>query len=320
MIALVCASFTLLLLFRVFSPRVLRAAPTRQSRLSLLFVGGAILLFFVIEVALGAGAIRLGLIRNPDSRIDAPASAPAQTFPATTAPTTEALPTTTPAGARASPDAHQIVASNCIEGAAELITVALILIAVRPLFREKLGGLGVHISQIPEGVGKGILAFVIVNPILNLTLVGMVWFYTQVHHQMSEHSTFEALDQHLAKPEQWVLFVMASTIAPLAEEVFFRGLLQTSLIQFGWGLVIPQFMPAESLPGRYRPGNLQRWAAIVVTSLLFANVHATDHGPVLFLLSIAIGYIYERTGNLWAPITLHAVFNTVQILSYFARR
>jgi membrane protease YdiL (CAAX protease family) len=35
----------------------------------------------------------------------------------------------------------------------------------------------------------------------------------------------------------------------------------------------------------------------------------------LFLLSMCLGYIYQRTGNLWATITIHAAFNGVSVFA-----
>ena len=53
-----------------------------------------------------------------------------------------------------------------------------------------------------------------------------------------------------------------------------------------------------------------RWLAIVITSVLFALVHgALWMMPPIFFLSLCLGYVYERTANLWAPITVHLMFN-----------
>jgi membrane protease YdiL (CAAX protease family) len=34
------------------------------------------------------------------------------------------------------------------------------------------------------------------------------------------------------------------------------------------------------------------------------------------MLSMAFGYIYERTGTLWAPIALHVLFNGTEVAVY----
>ena len=43
-------------------------------------------------------------------------------------------------------------------------------------------------------------------------------------------------------------------------------------------------------------------------------MHQSDHFLILFVLSAAMGYVYERTGNLWSAITLHALFNSTSLL------
>ena len=93
----------------------------------------------------------------------------------------------------------------------------------------------------------------------------------------------------------WRVMVIpaAVVLAPLGEEVFFRGLLQ-------------------SMFRRY----LQRpWVAIVLTSILFSAIHypIIQSMPALFALSLALGYNYERTGRLYSPIMIHMLFNLVNI-------
>lgn len=53
------------------------------------------------------------------------------------------------------------------------------------------------------------------------------------------------------------------------------------------------------------------WVAIVITSILFALVHPLWTAPLIFALSLCLGYAYERTNNLWVSITMHALFNGV---------
>jgi membrane protease YdiL (CAAX protease family) len=52
-----------------------------------------------------------------------------------------------------------------------------------------------------------------------------------------------------------------------------------------------------------------RWIAVIITSAVFALVHPLWTAPLIFLLALCLGYAYERTGSLWVPITMHAMFN-----------
>ena len=60
------------------------------------------------------------------------------------------------------------------------------------------------------------------------------------------------------------------------------------------------------------------WLAVAVTSVMFALVHPLWTAPIIFFLAMILGYVYERTGNLWAVILLHATFNSINTAFYLA--
>jgi membrane protease YdiL (CAAX protease family) len=87
--------------------------------------------------------------------------------------------------------------------------------------------------------------------------------------------------------EQAFMGVVAVFLAPLAEEMLFRGILYPTLKQSGF----PR-------------------AAWWVTSLLFAGAHFNKLSFLpLAIFSVVLIYLYEKTGSLWASITAHGVFN-----------
>ena len=95
---------------------------------------------------------------------------------------------------------------------------------------------------------------------------------------------------------------MAVVVAPILEEMLFRGLFQTTIRSF---LEIPN--------PRFHIRNAA-WPAIVISSVLFAMVHAdTAHWPALFVLSLSLGYAYEKSGSLFRPIFIHSFFNAATI-------
>ena len=74
---------------------------------------------------------------------------------------------------------------------------------------------------------------------------------------------------------------------------------------------------AEPSTPDVRPiGPAARWAAIGLTSVAFASLHPTFSIPIIFVFSICLGYLYERTGNLWATIIVHGTFNTMQTILF----
>jgi len=112
---------------------------------------------------------------------------------------------------------------------------------------------------------------------------------------MSSHAFLKILTDP-DTPAVWSTLVIFAALAaaPIGEEIFFRGVLQSTL--------------------RSRLG--RPWLAIIVASFLFAAMHMAvlESLPALFVLAIALGYSYERTGRLWAPITIHMLFNLVMVI------
>ena len=42
------------------------------------------------------------------------------------------------------------------------------------------------------------------------------------------------------------------------------------------------------------------------------------HWPALFVLALGLGYAYEKSGSLFRPIFMHAMFNGIAMLSTMA--
>jgi len=84
---------------------------------------------------------------------------------------------------------------------------------------------------------------------------------------------------------------------PLLEEAYFRGCLY-SAIKNRWGIQ----------------------AGIVGSSLLFSVLHMNPVlMPIYLLVGILVSSLYERRGNLLAPITFHCLNNiTALIVLYFS--
>ena len=99
-----------------------------------------------------------------------------------------------------------------------------------------------------------------------------------------------------------VLVLMSITavfVAPLCEEVVFRGYLYPVLKKFN-GV----------------------WIASVVSALIFSAAHGSMSALLpLFIFGLALVLLYEITGSIWAPISAHFLFNaatvTIQMLVRF---
>lgn len=99
--------------------------------------------------------------------------------------------------------------------------------------------------------------------------------------------------------QQRVFFAFVAILgAPVVEEILFRGILYPAIKQRGWP-------------------HLALWG----TSLLFALTHANTATflPLAFFAMVLV-FLYERTGNLLAPILTHSLFNAANYCALVFRK
>ena len=94
--------------------------------------------------------------------------------------------------------------------------------------------------------------------------------------------------------------VIIIVVAPLCEEIFFRGFLY-----------------------RILRGRMGLWPALVINGALFGSVHLGSGGPLAVALIAPLGFllclVYERSGSLYPCIALHALNNALVSASEFDR-
>ena len=156
-------------------------------------------------------------------------------------------------------------------------------------WREALGFRG---PQLPRALLLAVLAVIILLPVaLGLQQVSAV-VLTKLGWPPEDQMAVTLL----ANTKSWwmriYLGVFAVALAPVAEEFIFRGMLYPFVKQLGW----------------------PRLACIGV-SFAFALIHddAATFVP-LFVLALALTWLYERTDNLLAPITAHSLFNAANLV------
>lgn len=107
-------------------------------------------------------------------------------------------------------------------------------------------------------------------------------------------------------PIKWTPYVVAKLllIAPALEEAAFRGGLQT--------LLLARFPRRVGLFGLS--------LANVLASVAFAGTHVyfgSWQSAAVFLPSLVLGWVYERSEQLWTVILLHMAFNSAFLLVCF---
>jgi membrane protease YdiL (CAAX protease family) len=154
-------------------------------------------------------------------------------------------------------------------------------------------------GRLPIGraVGDAVLAWLAAYPLLAVaslvwqTLIEVVrkmW----VNLQTPPQEAVKMLAQSSRFRETALLVFFAVLVAPVTEELFFRG-----------GLY------------RFLKSRLPAPVAVAAASFLFALSHFNLESFLpLFVLGWLLARLYERTGQIAAPILFHALFNLASIL------
>lgn len=178
-------------------------------------------------------------------------------------------------------------------GALALLTstqIGLLLVSWLFVFRPNaLAGLPALPGRDPggairAGLGWGVVAWI------GASLVSYAVYF--VFDVIGLETDPQAAEQALATIEPWLAVLAIVILAPIAEELFFRGVVFNAFLREG---------------GR-------RWA-FVGSSALFAVIHLSLVALIpIFLLGLALAWVYERTNNLLAPIAMHIVVNGASVI------
>ena len=106
-----------------------------------------------------------------------------------------------------------------------------------------------------------------------------------------------ASDQHLEEASKGLslsFIVSATVLAPIQEELLFRGLLQGAVFD-------------------------NSWLGLVLTSSLFSFMHGPSNVPsfIFYLLGgLLLGFAYKKSQNLWVSTLVHMFYNAWPLLYY----
>lgn len=204
----------------------------------------------------------------------------------------------------------------------------LVAVGVYFLRYRTFNVIGWYPNTFGRDVVLGLFAFAMVIPVI-LFLQWLLVFLMDY-----QHPTMDLLKENATGLTLLATWFSAVLIAPICEEIFFRGVLQRWLQRLsvrgasdqvligGWDPSDGRSKMAElnngSGAGLAKPGGKETkldstqpiWP-IVVTSILFGLAHA-GQGPApftLFLFGIALGYLFRATGSIVCCIVLHMMLN-----------
>lgn len=182
---------------------------------------------------------------------------------------------------------------------AETLSIGAIYLFLKRRYRLGLSAIGLKRPQWIDAI-YGLTAVVPYFVLYGLTVGVVSHFVHGLDVNQTQDIGFKAV--HGGLPLTLTLISLV-VIPPLAEEIMVRGFLYSTL--------------KKALPTVY---------AVLLTSALFAAAHLQEGGNAgllwigaldTFILSLVLIYLREKTGSLWASITLHAIKNGVAYVSLF---
>ncbi len=183
-----------------------------------------------------------------------------------------------------------------------LMLIVICLAVAQPAFVGGWRGFGLRNPRGRFGwvfVPGGWLVAMLITQLLLLVCSHIL---LKMGYKAPDHNVFQALnDKNMPAWIHQVAIGGALVLAPIGEEIFFRGIIQSALRR----LVLPRH-------DSYR----HRWFAILAAGTLFGLAHISNLRDVLPLAAfgIILGYLYERTGSLYVPILVHMLFNAKPLL------
>jgi membrane protease YdiL (CAAX protease family) len=227
--------------------------------------------------------------------------------------------------------------------AATLSTLAFAIVLVCLRTRATITDLGLRLDRWRHDLRVGLLGFIAIAPPVYALQATLVHFFP------TQHPMIDILRERPETGAVIAISVSVAFVAPFTEEFFLRVLLQgwlervvATAIPGAFPLIAdsdPGEIPAAVTPsvpnGAAQSDNpyaapqsprvsaagdtgdvrLARAIPIVTSALIFALLHL-GHGPApipLFFLALGLGYLYQRTHRLWAPLLVHFLLNTASL-------
>jgi membrane protease YdiL (CAAX protease family) len=187
---------------------------------------------------------------------------------------------------------------NLVMSIGAVVTMAVMMYLAHLFFARGLKGFGLNIRTIGKDFFMAIVNLLTTWPLIIAALtvtIHLARLLSGREYQMQPHQQLKLIAEYPQLPVRIMIIFLAVVIAPLLEEMLFRGFVQTTLRSFI---------------------NIRNsaWAAIAISSAFFATMHADPgHWPALFVLGVCLGYSYEKSGSLLRPIFIHSFFNASSV-------
>ncbi len=185
------------------------------------------------------------------------------------------------------PQDFLLMANSLLRGA---LAALFIIFLIRRL-GHRLSDLGLSMKDFFRNIGRGLVGYVAVLPVLFITLLVVVLVAKVLSYEPPPQNVVQIYLKDSSQSYLLFFTFFVAGIGPIMEEIFFRGFTYKAFRgRFG---VIP---------------------AMILSSLIFAAFHVNLAAFLpIFILGMMLCYLYEKTGSLVPSMTAHVVHNLLMV-------
>lgn len=147
-------------------------------------------------------------------------------------------------------------------------------------------------SKVRADVKSGTLTLLICLPFVMAVTIGWIFVLQRAGFPVEKQDIVQLFLDNKSSGLVYVLIALAVIVAPIGEELVFRGILF-----------------------RFLRMRLPRWAAYLIPAVLFSASHQSVAAFLpLVTLALIFAYAYERTGRIGTVIVAHGLFNLLSVV------
>lgn len=171
----------------------------------------------------------------------------------------------------------------------DIIAGTAILYFVLVKYKERLSSLGIALDSFYKNVLSGVTAYIFILPILIAVLILSMLVLEAAGYKPPPQPVFDMFFEERRNNVILFLTIFVSILGPVIEEIFFRGFLY-SAVRKRFGVLL----------------------GVLLSSALFSMLHTNITGflPIM-ILGVLMAFLYEITGSLIAPMTVHILHNSI---------
>ncbi|MBG86127.1 MAG: hypothetical protein CMO80_04415 [Verrucomicrobiales bacterium] len=170
--------------------------------------------------------------------------------------------------------------------------VGILFVVHRFLKQQSIGwsaGFGLNKNGWGRAIVRGMVIGLLIAPLVMALQAGCHWLFTQAEVKAPRQEVVTTLVQTVQWDQRIYFGFIAIVIAPVVEEIMFRGVMYPALKYRGYGAAAV-------------------WGSAIIFAMMHGNLLSLIPLTLLGLLLIAL---YEWSGNLLTPIFAHSTFNAV---------